>query len=351
MKKNIRNKIELKNYYFSGLEASQIGALKSVLNYYNIPISSSWIYGMTGMAFLLVHNQDFKKENAGPPESELFKLARNIGLKIEGIHTYAEDERFKELQKEMWSNAREAINKGYPVFAKNIDLENQTSIIYGYDSVGYYTHSWHSGNGHENAGDVIPWDKLGHSLCPCGYCKKNKEKASNHFDTKGVVSLHWAVPIDASNHLLALKEALEYVIALNDQGVIHWYNEKYLVGGLAYKGWISALEKNKIDKFHFSLTLEPIADARSHALNFLNEIKDSIDGLLTSLIDEAVVVYKKIVEIYKFLVQKFPYEQPREFMNDIDKKECIKLIKELMQYEELAYEIIRRIYKEIKIIV
>jgi hypothetical protein len=67
--------------------------------------------------------------------------------------------------------------------------------------------------------------------------------------------------------------------------------------------------------------------------------------------DEALVVYKKIVDIYKLLIQKFPYEQPREFINDKDKKECIVLIKELMQYEELAYEIIRRIYKEIKTIV
>jgi hypothetical protein len=348
MEKNISTKVELKNYYFSGLEASQIGALKSVLNYYDIPTSSSWIYGMTGMAFLLVHNQDFKKENAGPPESEIFKLARNIGLNIEGIHTYAEDERFKELQKEMWSKARDAINKGYPVFAKNIDLENQTSVVYGYDSVGYYTHSWHSGNGHENAGDVIPWNNLGQSLCPCGYCKKNKEKANNHLDAKGVVSLHWAIPIPAADHLLALKEALEFVIRFNDQGVIHWYNEKYLVGELAYKEWISALEQNKIDKFHFSLTLEPIADARSHALSFLNEIKDSINGLPLSLIDEALVVYKKVVDIYKFLVQKFPYEQPREYINDIDKNECTKLIKELKQYEEQAYEIIRKIYKEIK---
>ncbi|WP_165921083.1 hypothetical protein [Paenibacillus albiflavus] len=46
-----RDKVELHNYYFSGLEASQIGALKSVVDFYKIPASSAWIYGMTGMAF------------------------------------------------------------------------------------------------------------------------------------------------------------------------------------------------------------------------------------------------------------------------------------------------------------
>lgn len=343
------NKVELNNYYFSGLEASQIGALKSVADYYNIPISSSWIYGMTGMAFLLVHDKDFKKPNSGPPDSQLFQLARGIGLNIEGLHTYAEDGVFKDLQQQLWNNAREAINKGYPVFAKNIDIENQTSIVYGYDTVGYYTHSWHSGNGHENADDVIPWDKLGQSLCPCGYCKRNRDLFNNEVKTKGVISLHWVTPIPTANHLTALKNALKLVIDLNDQGVIHWYNDKYFVGRKAYIEWISSLQQNKIDKFHFSVTLEPIADARMHALNFLNEVKGSVSGQqLLSFIDEALEVYNKIAVIYKSLVQKFPYEQPRELIKAIDRNESIESIKELMHYEEQAYEIIKRMYKAIE---
>jgi hypothetical protein len=347
MKETIDNKVELNNYFFSGLEASQIGALKSVLDYYNKPISSSWVYGMTGMAFLIVHDQYFKKPNSGPPETQLFKQARNIGLNIEGVHTYAEDGIFKDLQQSLWISAREAINKGYPVFAKNIDIENQTSVVYGYDTVGYYTHSWHDGNGHENAGDVIPWDKLGQSLCPCGYCKTNREIFNNQEEIKGVISLHWATLIPVIDDLSAFKNALEFVIELNEKGVIHWHNDKYFVGRQAYIEWISALELNKIDKFHFSLTLEPIADARIHAYNFLYEVKDSVNGQSSILIDEALEVYKKIAEIYKVLVQKFSYEQPRESINDKDRNESIESINELMHYEEQAYEILKRINKEI----
>jgi hypothetical protein len=342
------NKLELSNYYFSGLEASQIGALKSVADYYHIPVSSSWIYGMTGMAFLIVHDQSFKKENAGPPDTDLFKLAHNVGLSIEGVHTYAENGMFKELQRGLWNSAREAINKGYPVFAKNIDIENQTSVVYGYDTVGYYTYSWHSGNGHENADDVIPWGKLGQSLCPCGYCKSNREIFNIVVETKGLISLHWAKRIPPANPLSALKDALKFVIGLNDQGVIRWHNEKYLIGRQAYIEWISALERNEINKFDFSLTLEPIADARSHAVLFLLEVKDSVYGLSSMLIDEVLEVYKKITEIYKALVHKFPYEQPREPISDDDRKESIESINKLMHFEEQAYEILKRIYKEIK---
>ncbi|MGZ9583749.1 hypothetical protein [Paenibacillus marinisediminis] len=342
-----RNKVELTNYYFSGIEASQIGALKSVVDYYKKPVSSSWIYGMTGMAFLIVHDKDFKKPNAGPPEPQLFKLARNFGLNIEGVHTYAENGMFKDLQEKLWIHAREAINNGYPVFAKNIDIENQTSVIYGYDSVGYYTHSWHGGNGHDHADDVIPWDKLGQSLCPCAYCKRNREMFNHEEKTEGLISLHWAAPIPSVNHLSALKDALKFVIDLNDQGVIHWNNDKYFVGRQAYVEWISALERNNVDKYRFSLTLEPIADARSYARTFLSEIKDLVSGQLSSLIDEAVVVYNKIAEIYKALVQKYPYEQPRELIPDPDRNESIESIKELMLLEDKAYEIIKRMYIEL----
>ncbi|TCZ79311.1 hypothetical protein E0485_05455 [Paenibacillus albiflavus] len=272
-------------------------------------------------------------------------------MNIEGIHTYVENEQFKILQEKVWNIAREAIDKGYPVFAKNIDIENQTSIVYGYDSVGYYTHSWHSGDEHENASDVIPWENLGQSLCPCEYCRRNREALNKKVDTKGLISLHWATPIPIANHLAALKDALGFVIELNEQGVIHWCKDKYFVGRQAYIEWIRALELNQIDKFHFSLTLEPLAEARRHALNFLNEIKDIASGQFPSLIDEALEVYSNIAERYNLLLQKFPYEQPRELMIDTDRNECIKIMKELIHYEDHGYEIIKRMYKEIETII
>jgi len=350
---SVSDKVELANYYFSGLEASQIGALKSVLNYYQAPVSASWIYGMTGIAFLTVHDQTFLKPNAGPPDSDLFRLARNIGLQIEGTHTYAENERFRELQLDMWNKAREAIGQGYPVFAKNIDIENQTSVIYGYDSAGYYTYSWHGGEGHDHADDVIPWDKLGKCYCPCSYCRgreENQETNDNRRNEEGLISLHWAALVPAADPRTAFQAALEYLIALNDRGTIRWHNETLFIGEQAYLGWIQALEQNRIDKYWFSLTLEPIADARSHAVLFLREVKHLDIGVSSERIDEALEVYTKIAGIYKYLVQKFPYEQPREWMEDADREESVTLLKQVMQYEKRALDMIKAWYEDIKAI-
>lgn len=345
----LKGKVELKNYSFSGLEASQVGAIKSVLDYYNVPATPSWIYGMSGMAFLIVHDQTFKKPNAGPPESLLYRLVRNIGLNIEGVHTYAEGEEFKELQRTMWNKAKEAINKGYPVFAKNIDIQNQTSIIYGYDHVGYYTHSWHGGNGHEHFDEVIPWEYLGQSFCPCEYCLRKREIYNYEPETKGIISLHWATLIPAASHLSALKDALEFVVGLNEQGVMEWHNDKYFIGKQAYVQWVTELEKNNINKYHFSLTIEPIADARRHAVHFLNEIKVLVNNQPSlRIIDEAIEVYTKIASIYKVLVEKYPYEQPHEQIDDTDRKQIVEVLKELMHLEEQAINMIKKLYREIE---
>lgn len=344
----INHKVELDNYHFSGLEASQIGALLSVLKYYKEPTSASWIYGMTGMAFLLVHDHEFKQPNAGPPDSQIFMLARNIGLDIEGVHTYAEQDQFRALQQDMWHHAYTAIDQGYPVFAKNLDIENQTSLVYGVDAEGYYTHSWHGGEGHENWDDVIPWDRLGLSYCPCRYCRSRSEPLNPIASVPRLISLHWAKIIPAIEPLDALREALQFVIALNQQGVMYWHHHTYVVGEQAYIGWMKALEHNKIEKYYFSLTIEAIADARRNAVHFFNELKDLGLGVSSDLIDEAMEKYTKIAAHYTHLVHKYPYEQPRELLDDMDRQACIEILQKLMQDEKQALGILVKLLEQIE---
>ncbi|TFE28640.1 hypothetical protein [Cohnella luojiensis] len=71
--------VKLENFSFSGLDASQLGAIKSVADYYQIPLTSYKIYGMTGLAFLFILDEGMVQPNAGPPEPEIFRLTRNLG--------------------------------------------------------------------------------------------------------------------------------------------------------------------------------------------------------------------------------------------------------------------------------
>jgi hypothetical protein len=348
MSENIRvniNKVQLENYKFSGIDASLVGAIKSAVDYYQIPLTTTWIYGMTGIAFLHILDENLVEPNGGPTEPDVFRLARNIGVEIEGLHVYAEAEKLFELQTVAWEKARIAINAKQPVFAKNLDIRNQTSVVYAYDDIGYYTHSWHSG--FEHCEDVIPWNILGFSQCPCINCVNDRKSVHQTTNSaSGLISLHWAAPIQPVDDLNALKDTLGYVIRLNEQGSYTWSEKTYLVGSQAYEKWLTALENNEADNYYFSLFVEILYEARSHAIQFFEEIKENIIGLSYEMIDEGINRYNEVASKFKILKEMYPYEEPprREIKQ---KEQCIAIVKELYQLEKDCFELIKEIHASI----
>jgi len=332
--------ISLENYKFSGLDASLIGAIRSVIDYYQLPLTTSWIYGMTGYAFLHVLDEEMIKPNIGPPETEVFKLIRNLGVEINGFHVYAEGEKFKNLQTEAWEKAKLAINSKQPVFAKNIDIRNQTSVVYAYDDIGYYTKSWHTG--YEHSEDVIPWNALGLGLCPCINCVNSRKESEFKNPTGGLISLHWAKPVQAIDELSALKKALEFVIHLNEEGIYKWEGKTYFVGHRAYERWLTAIENNIINKYYFSLFVEILNEGRHHAVQFLSEIKEKFAFKNEQLLDEGITTYGEISSRYKTLNEMYPYEEP-PVVELNEKEHCAAIVKELMSLEEKALNIIKEI--------
>jgi hypothetical protein len=338
---NTNKMVKLENYKFSGLEASLIGAIKSVADYYQIPLKASWIYGMTGLAFLHIVDDNLVEPNGGPPEPEVFQLVRNIGVKIDGQHVYAEGENFNNLQAEAWEKAKIAINSKQPVFAKNLDIENQTSVVYAYDDIGYYTHSWHTG--YEHSEDVVPWNFLGLNRCPCINCVNYRKSSETINSTGGLISLHWANPIPAVHEITAFKEALEFVIRINEEGAYKGLGQTYLVGSRAYERWLNALESNDMDKYFFSLFIEILYEARKHAIQFLSEIKGKFIDKTAQLIDEGLNTYSEVASRFKILKEMYPFEEPRE--HEIkDKEQCVAIVKELMTLERNAFTTLKEIY-------
>ncbi|RAV23219.1 hypothetical protein [Paenibacillus contaminans] len=335
------NTIRLDHYKFSGLDASLLGAIKSVTDYYQIPLTTSSIYGITGLAFLHILDEDLMEPNGGPPEPEIFKLARNIGVNIEGIHAYAEGDYFKSLQAEAWEKAKQAINAKQPVFAKNIDIGNQTSVINAYDDIGYYTDSWHTG--YEHSEDVIPWDLLGLSLCPCINCVNSRKAAEYANPTGGHISLHWAYPIQAAEDLSVIRDALEFVIRLNEEGTYTWMGKMYFVGQSAYERWLRALANDDIHNYYFSLFVEILNESRNHAVRFLTELKSKPLEINERLIDEGIQIYSEISSKYKALRDMYPYEEPP--VREIKEKErCVAIVSELMTLERSALTTIKEIH-------
>ncbi|UVI29144.1 hypothetical protein [Paenibacillus spongiae] len=334
MENRITTRVNLEHYGFAGMDASQLGAIKSAADYYHIAITPTRIYGMTGLAFLHVLDERAIHPNAGPPIPDIYRLASNLGVHIEGIHAHADGETFADLQAEAWNRARAAVDSGKPVFAKNIAQLDQTSVITGYDETGYYIDSWHTGYQHSE--DVIPWNLLGLSRCPCVNCALERSQAEPSAATGGVVSLHWASPAAAEDELAAFEEALRFVLRLNTEAAYEEFGQTYYVGPRAYEEWIAAIERDAVLKYDFALVIEVVSEARLHAKLFLEEMKDACSAEARQAVDEAIQLYSEISMRVRRLKEQYPYEQPRELFGRGDKEDLLASLREISVLEQRA---------------
>lgn len=344
---------KLEKYHFKGMHASHIGAVVSALEYLNIPSSPSWTFGMTGHAFIIAVDDKLSRPNVGLPDQKLFELSENLGIKVEGIHKFAEGDHFVRLQIEAWNRARNAINHRYPVFAKEIDLGNETSLIYAYNETGYFTHSWHSGSGHENFDDMIPWEMLGHSYCPCFACGKEREKGITGKDSSvknskdkqsGLISLHWVTPGEKKDDRESLNEAISFVLQFEQQGPYEWDHSKIYPGLKAYDHWIHAIADRSILAFYMGYLAEIWYESRQYAYQFLLEVKERIPSVNPTHLLEALACYDQIQQRFKQLSHMFPWMQPHEPIDDPERSEAaLRLLKDIRAAEEKGLEALARL--------
>ncbi|TMV50082.1 hypothetical protein FE783_10990 [Paenibacillus mesophilus] len=340
-------KANLERLRFSGFHRSHIGAIRSCLDYYNISCSAAWVYGMTGSAFLSIIDEKCSAPNIGEPEEAMFQLARHLGVEINGFHTFAEDRQsFSRLQAEAWDAARSALDQGQPVFAKELDLGNETSVVYGYDDEGYYTHSWHGGHGHEGYDEVIPWTQLGRNYCPCRACKERLRSGEwpsesvyiGNLDEGGFISLHWAAPAAQSDDRTALKAALQLAIDRNRPATFNWGGRKFYSGLLVFDKWIEAVRSNKIQGFYMGYYADLFHEGRRYAHLFLQEASGRFGGDLGEQLSHTADHYRLIREAFQKLNELFPWDQPRSPIEDPDRRsEAVQLLTGIRSLEAEAY--------------
>lgn len=344
----------LESYRFSGFHKSHIGAIKSCIDFLNLNCSAAWVYGITGGAFMAVIDEEVSAPNIGEPEEAMFKLARHLGLEIHGIHAFADAAEFPRLQREAWDSARTALDRGLPAFAKELDLGNETSLIYAYDDAGYYTHSWHGGKGHEGSDDVIPWTELGRNYCPCSSCRARAR--SGEWSNEGVyrgdpqgggfVSLHWASCTTPSDTHTALRAALGYALAFSRKGAYEWGGRKFYSGLAAYDRWIESVRKGTIHGFYMGYFADMFYESRLHAHRFLMEASERFDGKPRDELHAAAKHYSAIRATFKSLNELFPWMQPHAPIEDSDRRrEAAELLTRIRKLEEEGYLLLGKLMK------
>lgn len=344
----------LNNYHFAGFHASHIGALYSAMNYYGIGTSPSRVFGLTGHAFLSAADSGMRNPLVGLPEEFFYTLAQNIGLRIDGVSEIADGSRLPAMQAEAWTHIRSALDDGRPAFAKELDLGNETSIIYAYGRNGYYTHSWHGGDGHEGANREIPWTMLGQNYCPCAPCRERNSPLKpstdlylgSHADG-AFVSYHWAIAGEKAETRHALKEALRFALEFNGRKRYAWGKGTFHTGPDMYEAWLESVRMAAIFGFYMGYFVDIWLESRYHAVHFLREMKEELSDCVREL-DDALATYTAIRDLYQRLTERFPWMQPREPIADpFRRKDAIALLTELRELEKMAMDKLDRLFRKL----
>ncbi|WP_309119321.1 hypothetical protein [Paenibacillus sp.] len=336
----------LEGYRFAGMHRSCVGAVKSCLGYYGSSETAAWIYGVTGGAFLIIVDEALSAPLIGEPEGSMYALSKHLGLDIQGIcATAADGSAFEALQREAWGMARNALDRGVPAFAKELDLGNETSLIYSYDETGYYTHSWHSGPGlHEGADGVVPWTMLGRSYCPCAACRREADSGGERKrvfrglpENGGFVSLHVAEEGDRSDDRTALAAALRFATEWSSRSAYEWGGRTFYSGGAAYDRWIGAVRSGSIEAFYMGYFVDIMHESRRYAQQFLAEAAERLEGddAMAKRLAVAAEHYKKVSGLYRTLEQMFPWMQPHAPIADAERRQhAIELLERIKRLDE-----------------
>ena len=123
------------------LWVSYIRCIKGCLNYLKMDVSSAWLFGATGHAFIIniCDGIDINGPTALNYQEMFFNLGENIGYKTNMVSSFKSEADFAEKQELAWEKAKQAIDKGLPCYGWNLDTRfPEFYVVYGYDDVGYY---------------------------------------------------------------------------------------------------------------------------------------------------------------------------------------------------------------------
>jgi hypothetical protein len=139
------------------LWVSHMGCIKGCIDYLGLDISTVWLFGATGHAFILnIHESVCPSGPTAWHTEALFRLGQNIGYNIFGVMSKKTDHDFKEKQELAWRHISSGIEKGFPCYGWELEIA-EYYVIYGYDDVGFY----YSGPQCETGKGPKPWQEMG----------------------------------------------------------------------------------------------------------------------------------------------------------------------------------------------
>lgn len=299
-----------------------VGCIKSSLDYIGIHVSTGWI--SAPYAFML--NINDQVSSMGPEywnDRGCFEeLIRNCGGVLKSFSAHKDDENITEKRREAWNMIRDAVDKGLPCYAWEMD-KPLYYLVAGYDESGYYYID-------PESMDIMgpkPYDHLGLS-------------------DWGILEVHIIRPGSISDNLKTLKDIFEYAINVNDPA-LYPPNQGYVMGLKAYGTWGVAIAKGTADLYGIAYNASFWAKCKSAAAMFLEEGKLRI-GAWEELFNLAIVNYTNASKALQQLSRLFPLSGTyRESISEYQKNKAVNLLGSAHQSEMKGLQEIAGLLEEI----
>lgn len=311
----------LDGYKYKSLWTTHIGCIKGAVDYLKLDISTPWVFGGTGHAFVMnVHEELCPSGPTAWKTLMLFELAPNLGYKTDGILAFKDDHadgctKWADAAEAAWEFTKRKLNENIPVYAWEMKVP-EYYCVHGYDDIGYYFNGCLADEGE----GPVPW----------------KDTDKREIGLIEFVAVHPGEPAPPN---VAVKAALEKAImfATNPGDLRH---PGYHSGVGAYDAWIKFLDGSyDYSKEHClhgnSYNAEVWRECRKFAVDYLYEAKDKV-GDHGALFDEAIGHYSDVRDNMECLARQYPFltRQPDHLTDENRRAEATKYLQQARDAEE-----------------
>jgi DNA-binding transcriptional ArsR family regulator len=318
--KGVSRMKKLENLKFVPHEVSHLGCLDGCLQYLGMDVSTPWLYGATGHAFVI--NIAAKDVCPSGPTAwrtrMLFDLAPNIGYKIDGFWSQKEAQDFDKKKKETWDFVRREIDANHPCYGWQIGDIADFYIIYGYDDIGYYYKGYHQ---EEGAGPK-PWNEIGEMFLEVNSVKR----------------------VEPSDEITTMKQALEKILEHSKGKYIA--SPTYKAGIEGFDVWINALESGSAAMFGNAYNAVVWAECRKYGIDFLQEAEERLKGRAKSLFEEAKGHYEIVAQKLARVSELYPFSPELKMdpiKTDAKSREAVETLKVARDAEAAGLKALEKI--------
>lgn len=280
--------IEFKSYW-----VSQLASLHGCLDYLGIKISTPWLFGVTGHAFII--NIADRICPSGPTawkNDMIIDLIQNIGIKIESFYAETCYSDYEEQLQNGWNFVKSSINQNHPCYGWQIGDIKEYYIIYGYDNVGYY----YKGYFQEGGAGPKSWKDIGKMFIRLYSVKK----ANTSVD-----------------YSIQVKKAFQMVLK-HSKNPSDWIHKPEYSSGLdGFDRWIRWIENGEAEQFGQAYNSRVWAECRSEAVNFLREARIHLNSKFKPYFDKAIEHYELVAKNLTKVNEMYPFDMNKLTINPI----------------------------------